>query len=103
MHHPLDDADRTLLVTGAAVAAAGTPVRAEALAVRGRRVVHVGTADTARAALGGRIDEHLELDGGLVHPGFVDAHCHPVMYGQALAWVDCRPSASPTSRPSSPS
>ncbi|MFD4715568.1 amidohydrolase [Streptomyces sp. NPDC058430] len=95
MHHPLDDADRTLLVTGAAVAAAGTPVRAEALAVRGGRVVHVGTADTARAALGGRIDENLELDGGLVHPGFVDAHCHPVMYGQALAWVDCRPERVP--------
>ncbi|MEV5085681.1 amidohydrolase family protein [Streptomyces sp. NPDC056159] len=53
-----------------------------------------GTADDARAALG-RVDRELELDGGLVHPGFVDAHCHPVMYGQALAWVDCRPERVP--------
>lgn len=95
MHHPRADSDRTLLVTGAAVAAAGTAARAEALAVRGERVVHVGTAEDARAALGGRADRTLELDGGLVHPGFVDAHCHPVMYGQALAWVDCRPERVP--------
>ncbi|MEV6106774.1 amidohydrolase [Streptomyces sp. NPDC051940] len=94
MHHPLDASDRTLLVTGAPVAAAGTSARAEALAIRGDRIVHVGSADDARAALG-RVDEHLELDGGLVHPGFVDAHCHPVMYGQALAWVDCRPERVP--------
>ncbi|WP_406495169.1 hypothetical protein OG936_14815 [Streptomyces sp. NBC_00846] len=86
MHHPLDDADRTLLVTGAAVAAPGTAERAEALAVRGGQVVHIGTTDDV-----------LELDGGLVHPGFVDAHCHPMVYGQALAWVDCRP--RPTDRP----
>ncbi|MFF9016887.1 amidohydrolase [Streptomyces sp. NPDC014870] len=97
MHHPLprNRAERTLLVTGAAVAVPGTDERAEALAVRGDRVVHVGTAADARAALGGSPDEHLELDGGLVHPGFVDAHCHPVMYGQALAWVDCRPERVP--------
>ncbi|MEV0913185.1 amidohydrolase [Streptomyces sp. NPDC049967] len=91
--HP-DNPDRTLLVTGAAVAAAGTSVRAEALAVRGDRIVHVGTAEDARASLG-RVDEELRLDGGLVHPGFVDAHCHPVMYGQALAWVDLRPERVP--------
>ncbi|MFB7107961.1 amidohydrolase [Streptomyces sp. NPDC056291] len=94
MHHPLAPPDRTLLVSGAAIAAAGTTTRAEALAVRGDRIVHVGTADDARAALG-RVDRELELDGGLVHPGFVDAHCHPVMYGQALAWVDCRPEHVP--------
>ncbi|MEU3343888.1 amidohydrolase [Streptomyces sp. NPDC006700] len=94
MHHPLDDPDHTLLVTGAAIAAAGTTTRAQALAVRGDRIVHVGTADDARAALG-RVDRELKLDGGLVHPGFVDAHCHPVMYGQALAWVDCRPERVP--------
>ncbi|MER6146618.1 amidohydrolase [Streptomyces hirsutus] len=95
-HAPADPrTDRTLLVTGAAVAAAGTAARAEAVAVRGDRIVHVGTAEDARAALGGRADETLELDGGLVHPGFVDAHCHPVMYGQALAWVDCRPERVP--------
>ncbi|MEU4169975.1 amidohydrolase [Streptomyces sp. NPDC026665] len=91
MPRPSASPERTLLVTGAAVAVPGTPVRAGALAVRGDRVVHVGTAEEARAALGGHADTELVLDGGLVHPGFVDAHCHPVMYGQALAWVDLRP------------
>jgi len=84
---------RTLLVAGAPVVAPdGT--RAEALAVRDGRIVHVGTVNGARTALG-RIDEELALDGGVVHPGFVDAHCHPVMYGQALAWVDVRPERVP--------
>ncbi|MBB3725958.1 amidohydrolase [Nonomuraea dietziae] len=82
----------TLLVAGATVV---TPDgHAEALAVRGGRIEHVGTVAECREALG-RVDEELVLDGGVVHPGFVDAHCHPVMYGQALAWVDCRPEAAP--------
>ncbi|MFJ3820883.1 amidohydrolase [Streptomyces nodosus] len=89
MHHN----DRTLLVAGAAVVAPDGS-RAEALAVRGGRVLHIGTVADARAALG-RIDEELALDGGVVHPGFIDAHCHPVMYGQALAWVDVRPERVP--------
>ncbi|MDJ1137271.1 amidohydrolase [Streptomyces iconiensis] len=91
---PGESPDRTLLVTGAPVASGAGGGRSEALAVRGDRVVHVGTAREARAALG-RVDRELALDGGLVHPGFVDAHCHPLMYGQALAWVDCRPEQVP--------
>jgi predicted amidohydrolase YtcJ len=26
-----------------------------------------------------------------VVPGFVDAHAHPLMYGQMMTWVDCGP------------
>ncbi|MER6948031.1 amidohydrolase [Nonomuraea sp. NPDC000554] len=83
---------KTLLVAGATVITPDGP--AEALAVRGERIEHAGTVADCRAVLG-RVDEEVALDGGVVHPGFVDAHCHPVMYGQALAWVDCRPEVAP--------
>ncbi|WP_214320177.1 amidohydrolase [Nonomuraea sediminis] len=83
---------RTMLVAGAEVVTPGG--YAQAMAVRGDRIEHVGTVEECRAVLE-RVDEELALDGGVVHPGFVDAHCHPVMYGQALAWVDCRPEVAP--------
>lgn len=67
----------------------------EALAVRNGRVLYAGSLATARAALG-KPDRELDLAGATVLPGFVDAHCHPVMYGQNLAWVDCRPEQVPT-------
>ncbi|AIA03530.1 amidohydrolase [Streptomyces noursei] len=88
---PRTAAERTLLVTGGTVHTLTATGSAEALAVRGDRVVHVGTAEDCRAALDGRVDEVLDLDGRWVLPGFVDAHCHPVMYGQNLAWADVRP------------
>ena len=29
--------------------------------------------------------------GGWITPGFVDAHAHPLMFGQLMTWVDCGP------------
>ncbi|WP_301125352.1 amidohydrolase [Streptomyces cacaoi] len=86
---------RTLLVTGGTVHTLTAAGAAEALAVRGDRVVHAGTRDECRAALDGRVDARLDLAGRHMLPGFVDAHCHPVMYGQNLAWADVRPETVP--------
>lgn len=92
---PAAPSDRTLLVTGGTVHTLTPSGRTEALAVRGERIVHAGTADDCRAALDGRIDTRLDLEGRHLLPGFVDAHCHPVMYGQNLAWADVRPETVP--------
>ena len=52
--------------------------RAEAVAVRGSAIVAVGALEECRAALGeGR--EEIDLGGGTLLPGFIDAHVHPVM------------------------
>ncbi|MEU8133708.1 amidohydrolase [Streptodolium elevatio] len=88
------DRERTLLVAGGTVHTGGPLGAVEALAVRGDRIVHAGTAADCRAALG-RVDAELDLAGRTVLPGFTDAHCHPVMYGQNLAWADLRPELVP--------
>ncbi|MFF0311680.1 amidohydrolase [Streptosporangium sp. NPDC004379] len=60
---------------------------AEAVLVRGDRVAAVGSeADVARRA--GPGCETVGLDGGLLIPGFTDAHIHPVQAGLERAKCD---------------
>ena len=56
---------------------------AEAVAVKGERVVAVGT-DAAVAALIGTGTEVIDLRGRMLLPGFQDAHVHPVFGGLDL-------------------
>jgi predicted amidohydrolase YtcJ len=60
---------------------------AAALAVRGDRVVFVGSRREAEALIGPRT-ERLDLGGKTVIPGMVDAHAHLLSLGQALRTVD---------------
>ncbi|WP_374977744.1 amidohydrolase [Microbacterium trichothecenolyticum] len=57
------------------------------------RIVAIGTAEECRdAAAALRLDpEVVDLGDAVVVPGFVDAHAHPLMYGQLMTWVDCGP------------
>jgi predicted amidohydrolase YtcJ len=61
------------------------PVRpvATAVAVRGGRIVAVG-AEREVAALAGSRTRRIDLRGRTLLPGFIDAHCHPVMAGVDL-------------------
>ncbi|MCC7359175.1 MAG: amidohydrolase [Anaerolineales bacterium] len=60
---------------------------AEALTVRGERVLAVGSADEARAAADTRA-EVVDLGGRDVLPGLVDAHLHFDWYSRGLQAVD---------------
>jgi predicted amidohydrolase YtcJ len=62
---------------------------AEAVAVRGTRIVAVGTTAEVRK-LAGRGAEIADLGGALVLPGFTDAHTHFLDGGFALRRVDLR-------------
>lgn len=57
------------------------------------RVLAVGTPEECRDAARGRglKAEHVDLGDAVVIPGFIDAHAHPLMYGQMMTWVDCGP------------
>lgn len=84
--HTLDDA-----VEGAVEGA-------EAVLVFGTMIAAVGTEAHCleeASRLGTAEPEVVDLDGILV-PGFIDPHAHPLMYGQMLSWVDCGPEKART-------
>ena len=62
--------------------------RAEALAIRGNRIVAVGENEAVKAAAGKLKGKVLELPGRLVTPGLVDGHCHFGTLGRSLRMVD---------------
>jgi len=57
------------------------------------RILAIGSAADCEAAAGavGLTPERVDLGDAVVVPGFVDAHAHPLMYGQMMTWVDCGP------------
>lgn len=59
---------------------------ARAVAVRGGRIVAVGTDDDVRDLVGSKTVVH-DLEGRMVLPGFQDAHCHPPSAG--LQMIQC--------------
>jgi hypothetical protein len=67
----------------------------EAVAVRDGTIVAVGGLADCRAMAGSDM-ELVDLDGRVLMPGFVDAHCHPLMLGQSLTWVNCSPEEVPS-------
>lgn len=73
------------------MAAAGT---AESLLIRHDRLACVGSEQECRAESMGH-PQVLDLGGATILPGFVDAHCHPLMYGQFASWVDCSWESAP--------
>ncbi len=66
----------------------------DAVLVRGDRIAAVGTVEECGAASGPTVRE-VDLQGDTVVPGFIDAHCHPLMLGQFSSWVDCGWEATP--------
>ncbi|HHU09984.1 MAG TPA: amidohydrolase [Intrasporangiaceae bacterium] len=70
---------------GPVFTASATRERATAVAVRGDRIIAVGhDGDPWVADLTGPRTEVVDLRGGLLVPGFVDAHVHPVWGGLDL-------------------
>ncbi|MBS0374076.1 MAG: amidohydrolase family protein [Proteobacteria bacterium] len=66
-----------LIFTDARIYTAAGPAPAEALAVRGGRLIYVGSAAGAAAFIGPHTRVH-RLHGRLIVPGLVDAHIHPL-------------------------
>lgn len=75
----------TLVLRGGVVRTMDASGRtASAVAVRGARIVAVGS-DAEVAGYIGRDTRVVELGGRAVLPGFIDAHVHPAMGGERLA------------------
>ena len=82
------------LFTGGSVfrPGSGSSVRA-AVAVAGGQIAAVGP-DAELAALAGPDTDVVDLAGGLLLPGFQDAHVHPVMGGLAMRQCELHGTAS---------
>lgn len=62
--------------------------RTQALAVTEGRVVDAG--DLRTLLIRYHFKDSVDLKGGYLYPGFIDAHCHFVGYGKSLGEVDLR-------------
>lgn len=67
--------------------------RAEAMLTAGGSILAVGSLDEVEAAAREHGVEPVRADfpGATIVPGFIDAHAHPLMFGQLLTWVDVSP------------
>lgn len=92
---PVPAAPADLVLTGGVVYTMDPArPRAEAVAVRGERVVAVGSSAEMKAFLGPRT-RIVELGGRAVVPGLVDAHCHLYGLGVSLETLSTRGAKSP--------
>ncbi len=66
--------------------------RAQAVAVRGDRILAVGSDAEVRRYVGPQT-EVVDCRGRAVLPGFIDAHCHVLAYAASLLSLDCSPAA----------
>lgn len=60
--------------------------KTQALAVTEGRIVDAG--DLRTLLIRYRFKDSVDLQGGFLYPGFIDAHCHFVGYGKSLSEVD---------------
>ena len=77
----------------------GNPLQpwATALAVSGERIVAVGSsAEVAKLARGAPSARLIDAKGGMVTPGFIDAHVHFITGGFRLSSVQLRDARTPT-------
>ncbi|WP_378143735.1 amidohydrolase [Cnuibacter sp. UC19_7] len=72
--------------------------RAEAMLTAGGRILAVGTVDEVEDAArrAGLEPVRADFPGATIVPGFIDAHAHPLMFGQLLTWVDVSPEKAAT-------
>ena len=82
----IEDAD--LVITGGKVATIDKDFSfAEAVAVKDGKIIFVGSDEDVKWYIDKGTD-HIELNGGLVLPGLIDAHGHLTGYGESLEYID---------------
>ena len=81
-----------LLLNGRIITMENRKPTAQGLAIAGDRILLVGD-DAALRDTQGPGTEVIDLDGRAVLPGFIDAHCHPPLFGRSLRWIDLAPEA----------
>src|SRR5258705_176118 len=81
-----------VFVNGRVITVDARDTVAEAVAVRGDRIVRVGSNEAVKA-LQGNATRVVDLAGRALTPGFVENHMHVPHAAQNRTWVDCSPAA----------
>ncbi|XHH08352.1 MAG: amidohydrolase [Candidatus Bathyarchaeia archaeon] len=89
---PLTSADLVLL-NGNIITMNPKMPTAQAIAVKGDRIIHVGTNQETQQFISENT-KTISLDGRTVTPGFIDTHTHVVDYGRMLTWLNLEGSSS---------
>lgn len=79
----------TILVNGNVITVDDALPTAEAVAVKGDRIVHVGSNDEVRQCAG-RNTRVIDCSGKTVLPGFIEPHTHFMSFGIRLGMVNVR-------------
>jgi hypothetical protein len=87
--------DVVLLVNADIVTMNPSQPSAEAMAVKGDRIVAIGSEAEVRSAIGS-YDRFFDLEGHTVVPGFIETHDHLIMSSNTLAVTDVSPFTTPT-------
>jgi len=82
-----------LIIVGGRVFDGTVLTESTAVAIRGGRIVGVGSDDAVRA-MAGPGTRVVDAAGGLIHPGFVDAHVHAAFAGVERLSLDLTPARS---------
>ena len=84
---------KSTIVTANIVTVNDEQPNAEAMWIKGGKIQTIGTLAEVEAAAQAENEDVLREDYGdkTIVPGFIDAHAHPLMYGQLLTWVDVSP------------
>src|SRR5699024_5969546 len=69
---------------------------AEAMFIAGGIIRAIGSRSEVETAASGSNPVRIDRPGATIVPGFVDAHAHPLMYGQMLTWIDVSPEKAST-------
>lgn len=78
-----------VLLNGKVVTVDPNDTITEAVAVKGGRIVGVGTSEEVKELIGEET-KVIDLKGKTLLPGFIDTHCHPALGGTEIFEVDCR-------------
>ena len=79
----------TILVNGAVITVDDAHPTAEAVALKGDRILHVGTNEEVRQCAG-RATRVIDVGGKTVLPGFIEPHTHFMSFGIRLGMVNVR-------------
>jgi predicted amidohydrolase YtcJ len=76
-----------LIVKGNIITVVNQKPRAEAIGIKGEKIVSIGTVNEVEADAG-KTTKVLDLKGKTVLPGFIDSHAHPMGTGKNRLGID---------------